>query len=131
MHKLSFYPSTAKFVAAFMIAMLVVAVLPVKPVNAAVSSLDSWVNLLNNTEPNSLNYVTAPVHIQHTRGSTGTGTAASFSLTPLLTVPANGNTLIAVISTRGTLANRVSTIIQTGSPGNQCQWHNHGDLVCA
>jgi len=47
-------------------------------------------------------------------GSTGAAAAASFSLT--VTAPTNGNTLIAVISTRSTtVANAVSSITQTGA----------------
>jgi hypothetical protein len=47
-------------------------------------------------------------------GSTGTATNTTFSVT-MGSAPVAGNTMIAVISTRGTSASRVSAITQTGA----------------
>ncbi|MEI6656873.1 MAG: YDG domain-containing protein, partial [Verrucomicrobiota bacterium] len=58
------------------------------------------------------NYAT-PARVQSATGSTGAAAAGSFGV-PLTSTPVAGNTLIAVISTRGTSANRVSSITQTG-----------------
>ncbi|MEN9323162.1 MAG: hypothetical protein RL699_942 [Bacteroidota bacterium] len=52
--------------------------------------------------------------IQSATGNTGADAAANFSVT-MAAAPINGNTLIAIISTRGTTASRVSGIIQTGA----------------
>ena len=46
-------------------------------------------------------------------GNTGANTVASFTV-PLSAAPSSGNTLVAVITTRGYSANRVSGISQTG-----------------
>ena len=53
--------------------------------------------------------------VRTTTGSTGAAAATSFAMTALSAAPANGNTMIAVISTRGIAANRVSSITQTGA----------------
>ncbi|REG91197.1 YDG domain-containing protein [Flavobacterium aquicola] len=53
-----------------------------------------------------------PVRVQSKVGNSGTG-ATSFNVT--VTAPVNGNTLVAVISTRGTTAGRVTSITQTGA----------------
>ena len=50
-----------------------------------------------------------PIRVQAASGNTGGGGAASVSVT-LGTTPANGNTLVAVIATRGTSSSRVSAI---------------------
>ena len=52
--------------------------------------------------------------VQNATGNTGSGAAASIIVT-LTSAPTNGNTLIAVISTRGNSANRVSSISETGA----------------
>ena len=52
--------------------------------------------------------------VQSASGNTGSNTKTSFSLA-LGTPPLAGNTLLAVISTRGTSSNRVSAITQTGA----------------
>jgi hypothetical protein len=52
--------------------------------------------------------------IQFKAGSTGASAATTIAIT-MNTAPVNGNTLIAVISTRGTTASRVSSITQTGA----------------
>lgn len=51
--------------------------------------------------------------IQSTTGSVNSG--SSITMTALTSAPIDGNTLIAVISTRGTSANKVSSITQTGA----------------
>lgn len=53
----------------------------------------------------------AQIRVQQPTGSTGGSAASSFSVT--LAAPTNGNTLVAVISTRGTSTGRVNTITQT------------------
>ena len=58
-------------------------------------------------------YATA-ARVQSAIGSTGAVALTSFNVN-LTTSPVAGNTLIAVISTRGTSANRVSTITQSGA----------------
>ncbi|MEI6605174.1 MAG: DUF6288 domain-containing protein [Verrucomicrobiota bacterium] len=55
-----------------------------------------------------------PVRVQSSTGSTGTSSATSFKVT-LTSSPGVGNTLIAVISTRGSSAGSVSSISQTGA----------------
>ena len=52
--------------------------------------------------------------VQSATGNTGTSAATTFNVT-LGSTPVAGNTLVAVISTRGTSANRVSSIAQTGA----------------
>lgn len=52
--------------------------------------------------------------VQYQTGSTGWAANTSFTVT-LAKAPANGNTLIAVISTRGSSANQVSSITQSGA----------------
>ena len=54
-----------------------------------------------------------PVRVQSATGNTGTVAATSFGVT-LGTAPLAGNTLIAVISTRGTSANTVTAMTQSG-----------------
>jgi len=54
--------------------------------------------------------------VQSTTGSTaGTSGATTITMTPLATSPINGNTLVAIISTRGTAISQVSAITQTGA----------------
>ncbi len=55
----------------------------------------------------------AATRVQSASGSTGGSAASSFTVT--VAAPGNGNTLVAVISTRGTTVNRVSSITQTGA----------------
>ncbi|MEI7901168.1 MAG: YDG domain-containing protein, partial [bacterium] len=52
--------------------------------------------------------------VQRATGNTGAGAAAAITVT-LGAAPANGNTLVAVISTRGTSSGRVSSITQAGA----------------
>ena len=52
--------------------------------------------------------------VQSASGNTGANAAATISVT-MSTAPVNGNTLIAIIATRGTTAGRVSGITQTGA----------------
>ena len=56
----------------------------------------------------------AVARVQSATGSTGGGLLANFNVT-LTTPPVSGNTLVAVISTRGTSAGRVIGITQTGA----------------
>lgn len=56
---------------------------------------------------------TTPVRVQTAKGSTGTVTTTNIGVT-LAATPANGNTLIAVIATRGTISDRVSSITGGG-----------------
>ena len=58
-------------------------------------------------------YVT-PVRVQSATGTSGAASVTGFNVN-LTTSPVAGNTLIAVISTRGTSANRVSGITQSGT----------------
>jgi hypothetical protein len=58
--------------------------------------------------------VFSQTRVQYTTGNTGSGARTTITMTALSTAPVNGNTLIAIISTRGTSANRVSSILQTG-----------------
>ena len=51
--------------------------------------------------------------VQSAAGSVGSSAATSFTVT--VATPANSNTLIAVISTRGTSTGRVSSVTQTGA----------------
>ncbi len=52
--------------------------------------------------------------VQSATGNTGSSAAATISVT-MSTAPVNGNSLIAVISTRSTTANTVTSITQTGA----------------
>lgn len=52
--------------------------------------------------------------VRSATGSTGSGSASSFGVT-LAGAPANGNTLVAVIATRGSISNIVSGITQSGA----------------
>lgn len=52
--------------------------------------------------------------VQSATGNTGSSVAATISVT-MSTAPVNGNSLIAVISTRSTTANTVNSITQTGA----------------
>ena len=57
----------------------------------------------------------APVaRVQSASGNTGTNTAATISVT-MTRAPSNGNTLVAVITTRGTSTGRVTSISQPGA----------------
>ncbi len=58
--------------------------------------------------------VAARVQSATATGSTGTGANTTFSVT-MGSAPVAGNTMIAVISTRGTSASRVTAITQTGA----------------
>ena len=55
-----------------------------------------------------------PARVQHATGSTGSTASTTFNAN-LATAPLTGNTLVAVISTRGTSANRVSAISGGGA----------------
>ena len=59
-----------------------------------------------------VNFAT-PTRVQHAKGNTGLNAAATISVS-MGVAPAAGNTMIAVIATRGTSANIVSSINQTG-----------------
>ena len=56
----------------------------------------------------------APTRVRSGTGATATASATSFRVT-MPAAPANGNTLVAVIATRGTSANRVTSISQAGA----------------
>ena len=56
----------------------------------------------------------ALVRVQSATGNTGSSAQTSINVN-LVSTPVSGNTLIAVISTRGTSANRVTGITQTGT----------------
>ena len=60
-----------------------------------------------------LNLGTAPVRVNSATGNSGANAVTSFSVT--VPAPTDGNTLIAVISTRGTSAGRVTSMTQTGA----------------
>ncbi len=60
-----------------------------------------------------INYAT-PVRVRIGTGNTGTGASTSFSVT-MAAAPVSGNTMVAVISTRGSSADRVTAITQTGA----------------
>jgi hypothetical protein len=66
-----------------------------------------------NVGSQSISAVSALTRVQSTTGSTAGSAASSFGVT--VSAPANGNTLVAVISTRGISSNRVSSISQTGA----------------
>jgi len=55
----------------------------------------------------------AQTRVQYTTGSCNG--SASIAMTALTSTPVNGNTLVAIISTRGTSASRVNNITQTGA----------------
>jgi autotransporter-associated beta strand protein len=60
--------------------------------------------------------VAAPVRVQRTAGTTGNLSQIPIAYSATLTnAPANGNTLVAVIATRGTNLNQVYSITQTGA----------------
>ncbi|MCX6877119.1 MAG: DUF2341 domain-containing protein [Verrucomicrobia bacterium] len=59
------------------------------------------------------NYVT-PVRVRSATGNTGASAAATIPVN-MGTAPVNGNTMVAVISTRGTSSGRVTGITQTGA----------------
>ena len=65
------------------------------------------------SQPILVSYVT-PIRVRSATGTTGTSSKTSFSVT-MSAAPVAGNTLVAVISTRGTSDNRVSGIAQTGA----------------
>ena len=60
-----------------------------------------------------LNLGGAPLRVKSATGNSGTNAVTSFSVT--LPSPTDGNTLIAVISTRGTSAGRVTSLTQAGA----------------
>ena len=62
----------------------------------------------------AISTVAAASRVQLKTASTGNGAATTISVT-MDTAPTNGNTLVAVIATRGTTAARVSAIAQTGA----------------
>lgn len=64
-----------------------------------------------------------PVRVNSATGNSGSGTVNSFNVT--VPAAANGNTLIAVIATRGTSANRVSGITQTGATWTRASQANN------
>ena len=55
----------------------------------------------------------AAARVQSATGNTGSSSASSFNVS-LAAPPATGNTLVAIISTRGTSASRITGITQTG-----------------
>jgi hypothetical protein len=55
-----------------------------------------------------------PMRVQSATGNTGASAATTIAVN-MVTAPANGNTMIAVISTRGTSSDRVTSITQTGA----------------
>ena len=57
---------------------------------------------------------TTPVRVRSATGNTGANAASTISVN-MGTAPANGNTMVAVISTRGTSSSRVSAVTQTGA----------------
>ena len=57
----------------------------------------------------------APARVRSAKGNTGAGAATTISVT-MGVAPAAGNTMVAVIATRGTSANIVSSITQAGVP---------------
>jgi hypothetical protein len=67
-----------------------------------------------NTGLKNFSVLTAASRIQSTTGTTGSASASSFNVA-LSSPPGTGNTLIAVISTRGNSAGRISAITQTGA----------------
>lgn len=74
--------------------------------NAAVASRNAGVQPLVNGH-------VSPVRVRSATGFSAASTSTSFTVT-LGAAPASGNTLVAVVSTRGTTANRVSGITSTG-----------------
>ncbi len=64
-----------------------------------------------------------PVRVNSATGNSGSSTVNSFGVT--VPAAANGNTLIAVIATRGTSANRVSSITQTGATWTRASQTNN------
>jgi hypothetical protein len=66
-----------------------------------------------NVGAQAISILDVPARVQSATGSVGASAATSFNVT--LAAPQNGNTLIAVIATRGTSTNRVSSITQTGA----------------
>lgn len=64
-----------------------------------------------------------PVRVNSATGNSGSSTVTSFGVT--VPAAANGNTLIAVIATRGTSANRVSSITQTGATWTRASQANN------
>ncbi|MCX6873046.1 MAG: DUF6288 domain-containing protein [Verrucomicrobia bacterium] len=60
-----------------------------------------------------MSYVT-PVRVRSATGNTGSSAATTIPVN-MGTAPANGNTMVAVISTRGTSSGRVTGITQTGA----------------
>jgi autotransporter-associated beta strand protein len=61
----------------------------------------------------TISTIMPPSLVQKSKGNTGANTATSFSVA-MTTAPIAGNTMIAVISTRGTSANIVTSITQSG-----------------
>ncbi|MEO7098770.1 MAG: MBG domain-containing protein [Luteolibacter sp.] len=62
----------------------------------------------------AISTTTVATRLQSATGNTGSNTASSFTVTMGAT-PVSGNTMIAVISTRGTSAGQVTSISQTGA----------------
>ena len=67
-----------------------------------------------NSGPQAISTGMRATRLQFTTGNTGSNPASTINLT-LGSTPLSGNTLIAVISTRGNSANRISSITQTGA----------------
>ena len=63
--------------------------------------------------------------VARVQSATNTTTAASFNVS-LGTAPVTGNTLVAVISTRGTTASRVTSITQTGASWSRAAQATNG-----
>ena len=85
----------------------------VNNVDGANLTLSGTATLTNNDVGSQAITPGTVARVQSAAGSVGSSAASSFSVT--VATPANGNTLIAVISTRGTSAGRVSSITQTGA----------------
>jgi hypothetical protein len=75
--------------------------------SANLTAKDSGPQTISTIMPSSL--------VQKAKGNTGANTATSFSVA-MGVAPLAGNTMIAVISTRGTSANIVTSITQSGVP---------------
>ena len=88
-------------------------------------TLTGTVNLTGrNVGPQTVSISMAATRLQFATGNTGWNTVTSFKVT-LGSSPVPGNSLVAVISTRGTSPNRVSSIYQNGASWSRvCQATN-------
>ena len=84
-------------------------------IDAASLSLTGSTNLAGKDAGSQALSIIAPTaRVQSATGNTGANTATTIAVT-MAAAPANGNTLVAVIATRGTTGGRVSGITQTGA----------------